>query len=1039
MWVKLNNFFQEELFNNFNELRNGEYNYETICDYLITQQIDQLPEIAYNKDIYAKYIAQGRRYLHMLHGNDKAHLLRWIYNRFLYVDSLFLQQNSPYTKQSITIRSNCPDSGPAVENLPSGVRYRPTFYIETYVPQYVTICWRKNTYVTQRVGWGETVAFTYDMVNSTDNELIVYCANNLKRIGDCTDKKPTSIDIGSATKLVEFKCNDSDVLLKADLSKNTYLKTVDFKGCSNLGNTTGGANVLDISSCTNLRTIDLRGTSITSVLTNVNGGNVEEILYSEKTESVVLLNQTNLRVVGLPADPIDSLTNVQITNCDNIETLKYPYVKGEPITFDSIKRTQSLLLDNALFSETINFTGFNKLANITLRNMLQLTSIGFDDMLMVNEDPTLKTVTINNCPQIKTLTMNVSDANHVVAFNDAVLDLRYATSIKRIEANGPLVGLNSLYIPNATTDIILKHEFNTNISSDLTGIYSIDGVDDSRTDGFIGFNPLNVVLKNVDLSSAKKIVNSRNMNIEVENDFVIQGNRDGILYPYLKYDGRVDLSNFKGSYAGAFKNWDLSKVQFVYSRTITQDDFTSTFEGAIFSDVSKILPMLERIESVKKSVRMFAKSNITQPIFPPVYSLTAFAGEMFAGCEGITQLGDEIVLPLNIANADGMFKDCINLTEAHLTINDQCSSMMSFFEGCRNLTNIDGLVIGRTATMGENWLKDTSLISADNIEFRPTAVSSTSKLTFEGCTMLQHVLNLKYLANSTSDLFSGCTSLTDVSFAPGSTSNSLMHQNMFRNCKSLVNCDLSNLDTSKSIRFESMFFGCHNLISAPVKYIPKNNLFTTMYYQCYKIPNFDGFYIDTNTVNNGNLWNLDCRGCKSARNMTIKAKTYFGKWPSNAGTLPIESFEGITIGEEVTDISRMFQQNTYLKEDIVIPPHITNADSAFEGCSGMTSIHANWNNTYNGTISAQNCYLGCRGITTIDGNPGTLSNVPAVWGGDGVISTLTELMSLPVNGTKDSDGRWSVPARVLNLEESLKSSLNDSQIQQIVSKNYVIA
>ena len=112
----------------------------------------------------------------------------------------------------------------------------------------------------------------------------------------------------------------------------------------------------------------------------------------------------------------------------------------------------------------------------------------------------------------------------------------------------------------------------------------------------------------------------------------------------------------------------------------------------------------------------------------------------------------------------------------------------------------------------------------------------------------------------------------------------------------------------------------------------------------------------------------------------------------------------------------MFQQNTYLKEDIVIPPHITNADSAFEGCSGMTSIHANWNNAYNGTISAQNCYLGCRGITTIDGNPGTLSNVPAVWGGDGVISTLTELMSLPVNGTKDSDGRWSVPARVLNLE-----------------------
>ena len=83
MWVKLNQFFQKELFDNFKILRETVYTYENVCNYLITQQIDCFPEIAYNKDIYAKYIAQGRRYLHMLHGNDKAHILRWMYNRFL--------------------------------------------------------------------------------------------------------------------------------------------------------------------------------------------------------------------------------------------------------------------------------------------------------------------------------------------------------------------------------------------------------------------------------------------------------------------------------------------------------------------------------------------------------------------------------------------------------------------------------------------------------------------------------------------------------------------------------------------------------------------------------------------------------------------------------------------------------------------------------------------------------------------------------------------------------------------------------------------
>lgn len=870
--------------------------------------------------------------------------------------------------------------------------------------------------------------------------IIVYCASNLKRIGDCTDKRPTSIDIGSAVKLVEFKCNNSDVLLKADLSKNTYLKTVDFKGCSNLGNTTGGANVLDVSSCTNLRSIDLRGTSITSVTTNVDGGNLEEILYSEKTESVVLQNQTNLKVVGLPASPIDTLTNVQISNCDSIQTLKYPYSEGEGITFDSIKRVQSLKLDNSLFSEEISFTGFNRLSNIELRNMLQLTTIGFDDMLTVDDEPTLKSVTINNCPKIETLTMNVSDENHMVAFNDATLDLRYATSIKRVEANAPLVGLISLYVPNSITDIILRHEYNTSVSSDITGIYSIDGVEDSKTDGFVGFNPLNVVLKNVDLSSAKKIVNSRNMNIEVENDFIIQGDRDGSLYPYLVYNGRVDLSNFKSTYANAFKNWDLSNVQFVFNKTITQDDFTSTFEGAIIPDVSAITPLLERIKSAKKTIRMFANTNLTAPIFPPTYSLTASAGEMFAGCKGITTLSEDLVLPNNIYNADGMFRDCRNLREAHLAINDQCTSIIDLFNGCTNLTNIDGMTIGRAATAGENWLSGTTLVSADNIKFNSTAIASTSKLTFEGCTYLQHAMNMKYMANSTSDLFNGCTSLTDVSFAPGSTSESKMHQNMFRNCKSLVNCDLTNLDTSQSKRFESMFFGCQSLTSAPVKYIPKNNLFTTMYYQCYKIPDFDNLYIDVNTVSNGTLWNLDCKGCKSARNVTLKSKTYFGKWPSNSGTLPIESFEGLTIGEEVTDISQMFQYNTALKEDIKIPAHIKNAESAFEGCTGMTAIHANWNNTYTNGISATNCYLNCKGITSIDGSPGTLENVPVAWGGVGVISTLKELLDLPINGTKDDEtGTWSTPARVLNIEESLKASLTKEQIEAIIAKNYTIA
>lgn len=63
----------------------------------------------------------------------------------------------------------------------------------------------KNTYETKRVGFDEKL-YLEDNGNDTDNEIIIYCANNLKRIGDLTDMGPESLLLGSATKLVELKC-----------------------------------------------------------------------------------------------------------------------------------------------------------------------------------------------------------------------------------------------------------------------------------------------------------------------------------------------------------------------------------------------------------------------------------------------------------------------------------------------------------------------------------------------------------------------------------------------------------------------------------------------------------------------------------------------------------------------------------------------------------------------------------------------------------------------------------------------------------------
>lgn len=303
MWVKLNEFMKDILFSEFKMMRESSYTYENLYKYLITDQIDTLPEIAYNKDQYTKYISQGTTNINRLHGNNKDHLVRWLYNRFQYVDSLFLQYNSPYTKENITIRAARPEwidyEVIKIDENTEQHHWWLQFEIETYCPQYVTICWRKNTYETKRVGFDEKVIFRRQMVNDTDNEIIIYCANNLKRIGDLTDMGPESLLLGSATKLVELKCEKAIKLKQADLSKNTYLKTVDFKNCSSFGEL-DVAKIMDVSKCTNLRRIDVRGTKLTAIKSDTNGGNLEEIYYPETIQNIVLSHQTNLRTVGLP-------------------------------------------------------------------------------------------------------------------------------------------------------------------------------------------------------------------------------------------------------------------------------------------------------------------------------------------------------------------------------------------------------------------------------------------------------------------------------------------------------------------------------------------------------------------------------------------------------------------------------------------------------------------------------------------------------------------------------------------------------------------
>lgn len=856
MWTKLNNWSQNDLFNQFKAIREGKYTYENLCHYLVEEQIDVIPQILYNKDMYQKYISQGRQYLHMLHGNNKDHLKRWLYNRFQYVDSLFLQYNSPYTKQSITIRSCKPSNATPKTDKDGNIisQYTARFEIQTYCPQYVTICWRKNTFETKRVNWGETIVFERDMVNSQDNELIIYCAGNLKHIGDCTGLNPTSVDIGNATRLIEFVCEDSDKLVKADISKNIYLRKASFKNCSVLGTATGGSNVIDVSNCTNLREIDIRGTQITSLLTNISGGNLETILYPTTIQNVIVSNQINLTVLGLPCgdDVALNLANVQILNCDNIKTLKYPYDESNPvIDFESIKYVQNLTLDNALRLTTMDFKGFVKLKNLVLRNMLQMTSVGFDDMLNNTDEPTLESITLINMPLIETLSFNVTDNNHAIKFKDgAVIDVSGLTGVTNIESNYSIQGLEKLLIPTALQRLIFKHQYGEGKCT-LNKIYS--GSCTGETDICINLQDVKIrqlMIENLTVRNIKNLYYAPINDTDKTNTI-----------PYIVgVEGTMDVSDFIGLVENLFNGLDLvSVLNVINSKSVVmpQTIISGLFNGATTNSevIVKILNWFLNVtdvsglfknrtdlveidlsgwnaSNIKNMDSMFEGcTNLVTVKLPTVIANKCSMKNMFKGC---TKLNCQ----LNVSNANdlnGTFYGCSSLTYTPVLPSEYNGSLDSTFYNCSSLVTAPTTPEGVTS-MANCYNGCTALTTTPNIPSSCTNISGMIK----DCNLITNFTILLNNIESYADVLSGCTGITSISFTgstitstdkvkgilatvPTSVRYSLNISNiicsttslegMFKDNINVTSINATNLNTNTVTNITNLYNGASNLIT----------------------------------------------------------------------------------------------------------------------------------------------------------------------------------------------------------------------------------
>lgn len=395
--------------------------------------------------------------------------------------------------------------------------------------------------------------------------------------------------------------------------------------------------------------------------------------------------------------------------------------------------------------------------------------------------------------------------------------------------------------------------------------------------------------------------------------------------------------------------------------------------------------------------------------------------DLFNGCIKLGTLKNcSVTANRSLARA---FKNCNLITQSPITvIKDSVTNIDEMFSGCTGITDISGMTFGSGITSATNWIPP-KLTTTDNVTIKNNVVK------FGNCSTLLNCRNLTISNNVTTleKFIYGCTSLSNFSFNKSS--------------------NLSNVKSIKSFMcgnklIEVLDFSGFNLTSLDIMggvgenlgFIANTNVNTVNFTDCiFGNKNISWIWLTNKCTTQGSItfdftnaimpiinFNRFGWGAGNTKHYFKFNNADFRYWTTFARMFATDAthingvdFTGAKISH-ITDFSNMFNatgltQANWIEitEDIVFPPTATNVERAFYGCTKLTHIHSNWNNTYTNGITPTDCYSGCTEITHIDdknviaydGDNG-LDYVPLDWGGNGFTKDCTTIMELVT--TKDN-------------------------------------
>ena len=147
-----------------------------------------------------------------------------------------------------------------------------------------------------------------------------------------------------------------------------------------------------------------------------------------------------------------------------------------------------------------------------------------------------------------------------------------------------------------------------------------------------------------------------------------------------------------------------------------------------------------------------------------------------------------------------------------------------------------------------------SLTNLDLSSFNTSNVTNMNNM-FDGCEALTS-LDLSSFNTSKviyiTGMFERCKALTSLDLSSFNTSNVTNMTSMFRDCSSLTSLDLSNFNTSKVTTMQSMFYGCTRLTNLDLSSFNTSNVtnMTNMFSYCSSLTSLDLSSFNTSKITN---------------------------------------------------------------------------------------------------------------------------------------------------------------------------------------------